>query len=527
MYRDILSELMTYLFSIEYRPVLAIISLSIIAALILFSGKRPNIRETWTLLGSAALFWMVLSMTSAVLMNGPIQLTWFDLFPNIGFAFRVDALGLIFATTSSCLWILVSIFSIGYMRSLKEHAQTRFYFSFALALLGAIGIALSANLVTLFIFYEILTISTYPLVAHEESPEAIAAGHKYLAYLLTGGVFFLIGILMTYSMVGTTDFSDQGILSPALDSASKITLQAVFFCFLLGFVKAAWMPVHAWLPTAMVAPTPVSALLHAVAVVKAGVFGIIRIVCHIYGIDLMHELGLGLTLASIAAFTIIVANFYAIGQNNLKRMLAYSTINQLSFIILGVALLSPMAIKGAILHIPFHGFMKITLFLCAGAIAAITGKKAINEMAGVGRALPITMGAFVIGAFGMCGAPPLAGFISKWHVALGAVESGALFFLLIIFAGSILDVVYFFPVIRTAFFGKMPEAETLRYDLEEKVEVYNGKINILENQDKLYLFMIVPLAITAIISILLCLFPNILSIYDLAQMAVQNIFEGL
>lgn len=518
---------MTYLFSIEYRPVLAIISLSIVATLILFSGKRPNIRETWTLLGSAALFWMVLSMTPTVLMNGPIQLTWFDLFPNIGFAFRVDALGLIFATTSSCLWILVSIFSIGYMRSLKEHAQTRFYFSFALALLGAIGIALSANLVTLFIFYEILTISTYPLVAHEESPEAIAAGHKYLAYLLTGGVFFLIGILMTYFMVGTTDFSDQGILKPALNSASKITLQAVFFCFMLGFVKAAWMPVHAWLPTAMVAPTPVSALLHAVAVVKAGVFGIIRIVCHIYGIELMHALGLGLALASIAAFTIIVANFYAIGQNNLKRMLAYSTINQLSFIILGVALLSPMAIKGAILHIPFHGFMKITLFLCAGAIAAITGKKAINEMAGLGRALPITLGAFLIGAFGMCGAPPLAGFISKWHVALGAVESGALFFLLIIFAGSILDVVYFFPVIRTAFFGKMPETETLRYDLEEKVEVYNGKKSMLEKQDKLYLFMIVPLAITAIISILLCLFPNILYIYDLAQTTVQNIFEGL
>jgi formate hydrogenlyase subunit 3/multisubunit Na+/H+ antiporter MnhD subunit len=466
-------------------------------------------------------------MTPVVLDHGPIQFSWFNLLPNVEFAFRVDALGLIFATTSSCLWILVSIYSIGYMRSLKEHAQTRYYFSFALALLGAIGVALAANLVTMFIFYEILTISTYPLVAHEESPEALAAGHKYLAYLLTGGVFFLIGILMTYSLVGTTDFNYQGILKPALNSTSTITLQIVFFCFLLGFAKAAWMPVHSWLPSAMVAPTPVSALLHAVAVVKAGVFGIIRVVCHIYGIELMHTLGLGLALAAVAAFTIIVANFYAIGQNNLKRMLAYSTINQLSFIILGVALLSPMAITGAMLHIPFHGFMKITLFLCAGAIAAITGKKTISELAGLGRVLPVTFGAFLIGAFGMCGAPPLAGFISKWHVGLGAVESGALFFLLIIFAGSLLDVVYFFPVIGTAFFGKMPEAEMLTNEREEKVDVYAGKKQVLENRQVIYLFMIVPLAITAIFSILLCLFPNTLSIYDLAQTAVKNIFGGM
>ena len=518
---------MSDLFSIAYRPVWALICPSIVALLILISRKWPNLRESWTLLGSAGLCYIVLSMTPSVLKHGPIQFSWFDLIPNIDFAFRADALGLIFATTSSCLWILVSIYSIGYMRSLNEHAQTRYYFSFALALLGAIGIALAANLVTMFIFYEILTISTYPLVAHEESPEALAAGHKYLAYLLTGGLFFLIGILMTYFLVGTTDFSYQGILKPALNSTSKFTLQIVFFCFLLGFAKAAWMPVHSWLPSAMVAPTPVSALLHAVAVVKAGVFGIIRIVCHIYGIDLMHTLGLGLVLAAIAAFTIIVANFYAIGQNNLKRMLAYSTINQLSFIILGVALLSPMAVTGAILHIPFHGFMKITLFLCAGAIAAITGIKSISELAGLGRVLPITLGAFLIGAFGMAGAPPLAGFISKWHVALGAVESGHLFFLLIIFVGSILDVLYFFPVIRTAFFGKMPEAETLGNDREEKVEVYTEKKHVIENQHPLYLFMIVPLAFTAIFSILLCLFPNTLNIYDLAKTAVNNILGGM
>jgi len=513
-------------FSIAYRPVWALICPAIVALLILFSAKRPNLRESWTLLGSAALCYIVLSMTPIVLAHGPIQFSWFDLFPDVKFAFRVDALGLIFATTSSCLWILVSIYSIGYMRSLKEHAQTRYYFSFALALSGAVGVAFAANLVTMFIFYEILTISTYPLVAHEESPEALTAGHKYLAYLLTGGVFFLIGILMTYALVGTTDFSYQGILKPALNSTTTITLQIVFFCFLLGFAKAAWMPVHSWLPSAMVAPTPVSALLHAVAVVKAGVFGIIRVVCHIYGIELMHTLGLGLALATVAAFTIIMANLYAVGQNNLKRMLAYSTINQLSFIILGVALLSPMAVTGAMLHIPFHGFMKITLFLCAGAIAAIAGKKTISDLAGLGKALPVTLGAFLIGAFGMCGAPPLSGFISKWHIGLGAVESGAFFFLLIIFVGSLLDVVYFFPVIRTAFFGKMPADETMTNE-KEKIDLFAGKKRILENRQAIYLLMIVPLAVTAIFSILLCLFPNTLYIYDLAQTAVKNIFGGM
>ena len=332
---------------------------------------------------------------------------------------------------------------------------------------------------------------------------------------------------MTYSLAGSTDFSVHGILSSTQDSTSKLILQVMFFCFLLGFAKAAWMPVHGWLPSAMVAPTPVSALLHAVAVVKAGVFGIIRIVCNVYGIDLMQYLGLGVALACVAAFTIIAANLYAMGQDNLKRMLAYSTINQLSFIILGVALLSPMSITGAMIHIPFHGFMKITLFLCAGAITAITGKRLISEMAGIGRALPVTMVAFTIGALGMCGAPPLVGFISKWHISLGAIQAGQMGFLIVILIGSLLDVIYFFPVIRTAFFGKIPETEIFKGDREESVELIAQPAQRVETKRPLYLFMVVPLAVTAIFSILFCFSPNIFSIYDLAQVAVQNIFGGI
>jgi len=500
---------MMELLSIEYRPLLAIFWPGAVACLILLFGSRPNVRESWILIGSTLLFLTVLSMTPVVLQQGSITFKWFNLFPGIDFALHVDAFGLIFATTSSFLWILVSLYSIGYMRSLDEHAQTRFFFCFALALLGAIGIALSANLVTMFIFYEILTLSTYPLVAHDETPEAIHGGHKYLAYLLTGGVFFLFGILTTYYAVGTTDFTPNGILKPALDGTSRLTLQIAFFCFMLGFVKAAWMPVHSWLPTAMVAPTPVSALLHAVAVVKAGVFGIIRIVYYLYGTELMHELSLGITLACVASFTIIVANLYAIGQDNLKRLLAYSTINQLSFIILGAAILSPMAAIGAMIHIAYHGFMKITLFLCAGAIMVVTGKKQISQMAGVGRVMPITLMAFTVAAFGMCSIPPLAGFISKWYFCLGTIEADQMAFLFVAITASILDLVYFFPVVRTAFFERPKDA------------------GVKETGRPLYLFMVVPLGITGIFSVLFCLFPNMFHIFDLAQTAVNNLFGGV
>jgi formate hydrogenlyase subunit 3/multisubunit Na+/H+ antiporter MnhD subunit len=434
------------------------------------------------------------------------------MFEGIAFGFKVDAFGLIFALTASFLWILVSFYSIGYMRSLKEHAQTRYYFCFAIAIFGAIGVALSANLLSMFVFFEILTVSTYPLVIHDQSEEAIRAGHKYFAYLLTAGVFLLFAIMMTYYLTGTTDFTGGGIKALAeLGSAYKLTLIILFFCFLLGFMKAAWMPFHSWLPTAMIAPTPVSALLHAVAVVKAGVFGIVRIVCYIYGVDLMTSLGLGIALACIAGFTMIVANLFAIAQDNLKRRLAYSTINQLSYIILGAALLTSDGIRGAMIHIPFHGFMKITLFLCAGAIMVVTGKKNISEMGGVGKTMPVTMLAFTIGALGMCGIPPACGFISKWFLCLGTLQAHEIVFLFVLLIASLLDVVYFFPIIHTAFF-KQPEGEAKEVEVKEAP-----------------LFMLIPLTITAIFSVLFLLDfilgLNVISMYfyKLVEVAIGNV----
>ncbi|MGD9309897.1 MAG: proton-conducting transporter membrane subunit, partial [Desulfosarcina sp.] len=306
-------------------------------------------------------------------------------------------------------------------------------------------------------------------------------------------------------------FADGGILR--LTSAPRFTLVVLFVLFALGSMKAAWMPFHAWLPSAMVAPTPVSSLLHAVAVVKAGVFGFVRIVCHVFGVDLIGALGVGIWLGLVAAITMILGSFFAIGEDNLKRRLAYSTISQLSYILFGVALLSPFGVKGAMVHIPFHGFMKITLFLCAGAIMVVTGKKQISQMAGIGRQMPVTLMAFTVGALGMCGAPPAAGFISKWFLCLGTIEAGLLIFLAVILISSLLDVIYFFPIVKTAFF-----------DSPQAIAADGGSKGNLEMQRPLVLLMIVPLALTALFSLVFCFFPETFYLLNLAEVAVNGLF---
>ena len=495
------------------RPLLALSFPLACAFLIYIFRRRPNIRESITLAAALGQFYVVFSMAPLILDGYVIVSRIITITSGLDIVFRVDAFGLIFAVTSSFLWILVSFYSIGYIRALEEHAQTRYYFMFALAIFSAVSIAFSANLVTFYIFYEALTLSTYWLVAHHEDEEAFAATRKYLTYLLTSGWFLFAAVAMTYALGGTTDFKSGGILST--DLASKGTLIFLFILFALGLLKAAWIPFHSWLPAAMVAPTPVSSLLHAVAVVKAGVFGFVRIVCYVFGVDLMAILGLGVMLGVVASFTMIVGSFFAIGEDNLKRRLAYSTISQLSYILFGAALLSPYGVKGAMVHIPFHGFMKITLFLCAGAVMVISGKKYISQLAGIGRQMPITMVAFSIGAVGMCGIPPAAGFISKWFLCLGSVQSGYLIFLFVILISSLLDVVYFFPIVKTAFFDR------------PAVEEGNlaPQATWSETSQPLYLLMVVPLAVTAVFSIVFCLFPNTFYILDLAEMAIKNLYQ--
>lgn len=494
------------------KPILAVACPLLAAPCIYWTRRRPNLRETVTLLAAGLQFGFILSMAPDILSGTALSCTLLDIGAGIVLEYRVDAFGLLFAITASFLWIPVSVYSIGYMRTLNEHAQTRFYFMFALAIFSAVSLALAGNLITFYVFYEALTLSTYWLVAHHEDAEAFAATRKYLAYLLISGWFLFAAVALAYALCGTTQFTAGGILTE--DSAPEYTLVALFVLFALGSMKAAWIPFHSWLPSAMVAPTPVSALLHAVAVVKAGVFGFVRIVCHVFGIDLMQELNLGLWLGAVASVTMILGSFFAIGEDNLKRRLAYSTISQLAYILFGVALLSPFGVKGAMIHISFHGFMKITLFLCAGAVIAVTGRKNISQLAGIGRRMPVTMLAFTVGAVGMCGAPPVAGFISKWFLGLGSLQSGYPIFLVVILVSSLLDVIYFFPIVKTAFFS-LPEETSPAAPLQDRTT---------ESDSFLYWLMVVPLAVTAFFSLVFCFYPQGFYFLDLVDMAVQNLF---
>ncbi len=453
--------------------------------LILASGRYPNIRESWTLIAAVATFLSVLSLAPQVLAGGQVGGPGIPFVGGLSLALRVDAAGLIFALTSSGLWILNSIYSIGYMRTLQEHDQTRFYCCFAVSIASVMGLAFSANIITMFLWYEILTVFTYPLVVHEGTPAAMRAGRKYIAYLLVSGVFFLFAAVTTYWLTGTLDFTPGGILSA---DAPPLLLSALFVAYLIAFAKAAWMPLHSWLPSAMVAPTPVSALLHAVAVVKAGVFGMVRTVGYVYGIDLTRALGMNLLLAAVAAATIILGSIFALRQDSLKKRLAYSTVSQLSYILLGLSLLSPAGIEGALMHIPFHAVMKITLFFCAGAVISTAGKEYISQMRGIGRTMPVTMAMFGIAAVGICGLPPVCGLVSKWFLLIGTAEAGLPLLTAVMIASAVLNAAYFFPIIHTAFFERSAADDAVR---------------------EAPLAMLIPLVLTAAASVLFFFVPDL------------------
>jgi multicomponent Na+:H+ antiporter subunit D len=493
---------------VSIRPLLAVLVTLIAGLLILLTGERNrNLREFWTLLASVLKFSIVLSMVPLVLKGRMLEYTIIQLTPGVALQFRVDQFGLFFGVLASALWIATSVYSIGYVRGLNEHAQTRYFFNFALCLSATMGIAFAGNLLTLFIFYEILTVATYPLVAHKETEEAIMGGRKYLAYTLTAGVVILFAIVFVYTLTGTLDFKPGGFL---LGHGSSGTLIFLFALLILGFgVKAALMPLHEWLPTAMIAPTPVSALLHAVAVVKAGVFGCLRIILYVFGPELLHQLDLWLVLAYFAAFTVIVSGLYALAQDNLKRRLAFSTINNLSIIVMGAALLTPSSITGSIFHMGSHGFMKITLFFVAGAIYVKTHKENVSELDGLGRQMPLTMGAFSIGAMGIAGTPPICGFISKWYLAMGTLEAKEVVFLFVLLISALLDVAYFFPIIYNSFF-KAP------------------KEGVNPHFDEASMKMVVPLVITAIISLILGIMPNaFFHFFNIASMAAKMVLGGM
>ena len=480
------------------KPLLAVL-VSLVAVIpIVASGSRPNLREAWTFLAGIVKFGLVVSMLPLVLNGSVIEYTLIEVLPGLPIQFRVDPMGMLFALVSSSLWIATSAYSIGYMRGLSEHSQTRYFSFFAVALSATIGVAFSANLFTMYLFYEMLSLATYPLVTHHQDDEARISGRKYLSYILGTSIGLVLpAMLIIYSLTGTLDFSSQGILSIGL---SKSTVALLLLMCVFGFAKAGIMPFHSWLPAAMVAPTPVSALLHAVAVVKVGVFSIFRVMTGIFGTNLLLSLNLGIILCYIAAFTILTASLIAMSQDGLKRRLAFSTIGQLSYIVLGAALLSPKGQMGGLVHIAMHAFGKITLFMCAGAIFVATGKKYISEMVGIGKRMPVTMIAFFIGSLSVIGLPPTGGFFSKWNLVLGALEADQMVMLVVLLASSLLNGAYFLPIVYKAFFCTPEESM-----FEDKVQ-------------EAPLWCVVPLTITAILSVGLFFYPNIFR--SLAEMAI-------
>ncbi|MFW6093919.1 MAG: monovalent cation/H+ antiporter subunit D family protein [Pseudomonadota bacterium] len=431
-------------------PVLAICIPLVGAVLIAFAGRHPNVREAITLTTAAALALVVFSLVPEVLDGGRPGMTLSEPLPGVRLAFEVEPLGMLFAGVASLLWIVNSLYSIGYMRGNGESHQTRFYVCFAISIAAAVGIAFAGNLFTLFLCYEVLTLATYPLVAHKGDSDTVASARVYLGILLTTSIgLFLPAIIWTYLAAGTLDFEPGGIVA---DTVSGPALGLLLGLFVFGVGKAAVMPVHRWLPAAMVAPTPVSALLHAVAVVKAGVFTLVKVIVYVLGVDHLFSQPSSDWLLYVAAFTVVAASVVALRQDNLKRLLAYSTIGQLSYVVLAAAVLKPLSEIGAAVHIVAHAFGKITLFFAAGAIYTASKKSEIHQLDGIARRMPWTMAAFAIAALSMVGVPPTAGFVSKWYMLAGAFEDDNYVAIFTIVASTLLNTAYFLPIIYAAWF---------------------------------------------------------------------------
>jgi multicomponent Na+:H+ antiporter subunit D len=436
---------------------LAVIASSLLPGLAIFALPERSValRSALNLFGALAKLALVATLLAGV-AAGEDYAFRYAVLPGIDLAFKADALALLFVTLSAVLWLFTTLYAIGYLENAPH--RSRFFGFFSLCVTATMGIAMAANLFTFFIFYELLTLATFPLVVHRGTPQAMRGGTVYLAYTLIGGTLLLAGIVWLHDLAGHAEFAHGGVLA-ALSDAPVWQLQAIFLLLIAGVgVKAAIVPLHGWLPQAMVAPAPVSALLHAVAVVKAGAFGIVRIVYEIYGIEFAQSLDLLAPLAVFAAATIVWGSFRALFQDDLKKRLAFSTVSQVSYIVLGVALFGPLGTVGGLVHLVHQGIMKITLFFCAGNYAETLGIHKIGEMDGAGRRMPLTTLAFSIGALGMMGAPVTAGAVSKVWLADGAEAAGMDWAIWVLWTSSLLNAAYFLPILWRAWLRPAPYA---------------------------------------------------------------------
>jgi len=434
----------------------SILASSLLPGLVIFLLREEShrLRSLLNLAGAVLKLLLVVVMIWGVFHERVFETRW-TVAPGLDLVLHADALSVLFVTLSTVLWLVTTVYAVGYLEDTPH--RSRFFGFFSLCVTATVGLALAGNLFTFVVFYELLTLATYPLVAHKGTPEAVRGARIYLAYTLSGGVLLLIGAVWLRTIAGPLDFVQGGILAD-LAHLDPWALRSIFVLLIVGLgVKAALVPLHGWLPRAMVAPAPVSALLHAVAVVKAGAFGIVRVVYDVYGVEFAAQLGVLALLGAAAAITIVYGSVKALSQDHLKKRLAYSTVSQVSYIALGTAILGPLATVGGVVHLVHQGVMKITLFFAAGNYAENLGIHRVSEMDGVGRRMPGTTLAFTVGALGMIGIPPVAGFVSKWYLGLGAVGAGEAHWVLpVLVASSLLNAAYFLPILYRAWFKPAP-----------------------------------------------------------------------
>jgi NADH-quinone oxidoreductase subunit L/multicomponent Na+:H+ antiporter subunit D len=524
-------------------PLLAVGVPAVAVPLVYALDARPNAREAVTLVAALGLLGTVAATVDPVLAGDRLVFDAGAFVLDARFALRADAFGTMFALLASVLWVVTSVYSVGYVRALDEHAQTRYFAAFAASVAATMGVALAANLLTLFVFYELLTVATYPLVAHAETDDARAAGRTYLAYTLGGGVLVLGGTALVYALAGTTAFVPGGIA--ALAAGDPALARVAFGLLAVGFaVKTAVMPLHGWLPAAMVAPTPVSGLLHAVAVVKSGAFGLGRVAMYVYGPEAVTGLGVGTPLAVAAGLTAALAGVLALRQAKIKRALAYSTVSQLSYIALGFAIDARLAVFGALLHVVAHAFMKITLFFAAGVLYVETGVQYLDGVAGIARRLPATMTAFAVAAAGLAGFPLVAGFVSKFHLVLGTFTAGFAPFAGVYLLAGTLKLLLFWPIVSAAFFGggpplpghhdsgdedaiRGPTGATDGGDDVDHAGAHEPRAGPWERRPPLREttpLLLGPLLFTVTVSVVLGVVPDAFPLLDLAELTVVEVF---
>jgi multicomponent Na+:H+ antiporter subunit D len=492
----------------------------------------PRLAELWSYLAALGTATAASLLLGPVLAGGTPELELVRLIPGLSLLFRVDPLGMTFGLLASGLWIVTTVYSSGYVRADNLKHRPRYFAAFALSVGAAMGIAFAGNLLTFFLFYETLTLATYPLVVHKESPAAFAAGRRYLFCALGGGLSLLTAIAWTWVVAGTLDFTPGGFLQ---GRAGAGTLASLFFLFVLGVsVKSAVMPLHSWLPAAMVAPTPVSALLHAVAVVKAGVFGVMRVMAFVFGPASLAGLNGPHVLAALTGATIVIGSLIALRQDNLKRRLAYSTVVHLSYIVLGAALIAPLGLIGSIMHMVNHGLAKITLFFCAGAIYATTHLENISQLRGLGRRMPLTFTAFTVASLALVGMPGLSGFVGKFFLGRGAVQAGDTIALVVMLGASVFTAAYLLPIVYTAFFQTPASAPDSpqgaaghgshggHQDHGSEMEGTHAAVH-----GEPHRAMLVPLLVTAGLVIIFGIVPMVIGPqYELAATVAARVFGG-